>query len=247
MTTHVKSGGWRLGAFMSATWAGLRTQLAQVPKSAWGLWFMGLVLGFGVCTVLVYLVTYGARTWEALNAWDIDALHWVVAMAPIEFADSIMYESPGNLLYLGPLILVASAWFISRGQALNAISLLVGYLLQRPLVLLGWSWWDRSRPTLIADGVASPAFHSFPSGHAAMSTFTYGFLVFLWIRSTSSITERFFAAALGLGWVLMVAVGRLRMGSHWPSDMIAGFVIALAWLTVMIVLHRFLEKRQAAV
>ena len=99
------------------------------------------------------------------------ALGWLVSVAPIAFADAIMYESPGNLLYLGPLTVLVAVWSVRRGRALMGVSLVAGYLLQRPLVLLGWMWWDRARPELVAGGVASPGFHSFSSGHAALATF----------------------------------------------------------------------------
>ena len=39
---------------------------------------------------------------------------------------------------------------------------------------------------LIGDGIAAPGLHSFPSGHAALCVAVYGFLAYLWIRSSRS-------------------------------------------------------------
>lgn len=235
---------WLLRRASATLWSGAKAQLGAVPARRWGRWAATLALGFAACSLLTWIVTRVARAWvdHGLQAWDESALRALVQHAPMEFADAIMYESPGNLLYIAPLIVVALVIAIRRRHGLAGMSLLVGYLLQRPLVIFGWMWWDRARPDFIADGVASPAFHSFPSGHTAMATFTYGFLAYLWARSTPHLGERLLACALALGWITMIAVGRLRLGAHWPSDMIGGFVVALAWLAVVIVAHQHLER-----
>ena len=104
-------------------------------------------------------------------------------------------------------------------------------------------WWDRARPDLVAGGVASPGYHSFPSGHAALSTFVYGFLAWLWARSTHSLAERLFIVLCTAVWITMINVGRLRLGAHWPSDVVAGLMISLPWLTIVVLLHRYLEAQ----
>lgn len=235
--------GWLLLRSLRDLGTSSRRQLASAPARAWLAWAVWLAVGFALCSGLVWVVTRLSQQLldHGLQQWDHRMLEAVVRYAPMQFADAIMYESPGNLLYIAPLIVVALVIAIRRNHVLAGMNLLVGYLLQRPLVIFGWMWWDRNRPDFIADGVASPAFHSFPSGHAAMSTFTYGFLAYLWARSTPYRSERLFAFALALAWIVMVCVGRLRLGSHWPSDIIAGFVVASVWLGFVIAAHRRLE------
>ncbi len=239
--------GWLLGDSVRSLWHSYRRQVAPVSGRDWGIWASILVLGFGACSVLVFLTTQlgKALVGQGLQTWDGQVLRTIVAHAPMAFADAIMYESPGNLLYIAPLIIVALVIAIRRQHALAGMSLLIGYVLQRPLVIFGWMWWDRNRPDFIAGGVAAPGFHSFPSGHAAMSTFVYGFLAYLWARATPHVGERLLAFALAIAWILLISVGRLRLGSHWPSDMLAGYVIAAAWLGVVIVAHRRLEHTGA--
>jgi hypothetical protein len=162
---------WLLVRFGTETWIGLRAQLGSITPEYWLRWAAGLAVGFAACALLMPAITDTARTWETLAAIDRRALRWLVSVAPIAFADAIMYESPGNLLYLGPLTVLVAVWSVRRGRALMGVSLVAGYLLQRPLVLLGWMWWDRARPELVAGGVTSPGFHSFSSGHAALATF----------------------------------------------------------------------------
>jgi membrane-associated phospholipid phosphatase len=69
-------------------------------------------------------------------------------------------------------------------------------------------------------------------------------MAWLWSRSTKSWTERNFAVLCAAVWIGMIIVGRLRLGVHWPSDMVAGILIALPWLSIVIMLHRYLEAQR---
>jgi undecaprenyl-diphosphatase len=107
-------------------------------------------------------------------------------------------------------------------------------VLQRPLVLLGWWMWDRQRPKLIAGGIAAPGLHSFPSGHVALMMAVYGLLAFLWCRASRSVVERVLAVVLLAALLLITGTARVRLGSHWPSDVLAGYVIGAAWLATIV-------------
>ena len=76
---------------------------------------------------------------------------------------------------------------------------------------------------------------------AALTMAVYGFLVYLWIRRSGRLIER----ALGVGVLLLivtlVSVARVRLGSHWPSDIIAGAALGVAWLLVVILATRTAE------
>ncbi|MFW6202519.1 MAG: phosphatase PAP2 family protein, partial [Gemmatimonadota bacterium] len=92
----------------------------------------------------------------------------------------------------------------------------------------------RARPTIILDGLASPGFASFPSGHTAKSVALYGLLTWFWIRASGSALERAIALLAFAGIISLVMFGRLRMGVHWPSDIIAGLLLGLVWLSALV-------------
>jgi undecaprenyl-diphosphatase len=87
---------------------------------------------------------------------------------------------------------------------------------------------------MIAGGIAAPPLHSFPSGHVALMLSVYGLLAWLWIRASRSPAERTLVVILLAVLLLTVGWARVRLGAHWPSDVLAGYVIGLAWLSTVI-------------
>ena len=64
---------------------------------------------------------------------------------------------------------------------------------------------------------------SFPSGHALGSAALYGFLAVVLSRRFPARRPAFHAAAVLMA--LYVGGGRLYLGVHWPSDVVAGWAL----------------------
>jgi len=86
---------------------------------------------------------------------------------------------------------------------------------------------DRPRPL---DPLVGTGFGSFPSGHVVITVMVLGLLV----PTVLIVTERriWFKAAIGLLLVAvpLVAVSRINLGAHWPSDVVASVFIGAAIL-----------------
>jgi membrane-associated phospholipid phosphatase len=232
--------GWVLKRAARDLWRTLRDDCRAIPSRVWWRWGVTLAVGFIGCLALSYGVTrYAyARVDEGLQAWDKQWLLWLAERGPISFPNAVLLESPGNLAYLIPLTLTASIIAIRKHRPLIAITIQVAYWLQRPIVLLGWETWNRPRPKLIGDGIAAPGLHSFPSGHAALCVAVYGFLGYLWITSSRSAWEKLLAVILVAVLTALVSLARVRLGSHWPTDIIAGALLGVAWVGVVILAYR---------
>jgi membrane-associated phospholipid phosphatase len=205
-----------------------------------------MLVGFLLTAALVAAVTALARAnISLLQPWDERTL-LRIAEGPVSFADAILLESFGNLAYMVPLTVAAAVVAARRGRALLAISFPLAYLLQRPLVLLGWWMWDRQRPRLIADGIAAPGLHAFPSGHVALMLAVYGLLAYVWFRHSRSVIERLLVVLLLAALLGVTGLARVRLGSHWPSDILAGYLIGAAWLATVIAALRRAEKGRDA-
>lgn len=73
---------------------------------------------------------------------------------------------------------------------------------------------------------------SFPSGHAAISVALYGFLAYLLFRAAKKRKHRVLAVLIGVLIILAVGFSRLYLGVHYASDVWAGYLVGLLWLTV---------------
>ncbi|MFP4347412.1 MAG: phosphatase PAP2 family protein [Thermodesulfobacteriota bacterium] len=236
---------WILVRSVRELWHGFRAEQRALPEDVrhrfWLRMGIGLLLTVAVTVGITYLGEWAAP--RGLDGWDERTLRWLVEEKLIfTYYDATIFESPGNLAMTVPLLLIVMIIAVRRGASLIAMSYFVGYLVTRPIIYLGWWIWNRSRPDFVAAGAASPPLHSYPSGHAVISMFMYGFLVWLWWRVSDSALERAFALFLGALFIAVIGWARLRLGTHWPSDIIAGFVIGAVWLAGVIWAVRAGEK-----
>lgn len=84
---------------------------------------------------------------------------------------------------------------------------------------------QRSRPDLWA----VQASFGFPSGHATQSMAIAIALVILW-RASRKIP---IIVAISIAAVFLVGVCRMYLGFHYPSDILAGWMLSLAWVSVL--------------
>ena len=218
------------------TWRQSKLAWITIPAAAKVRYAVTLAIGFVACMVLTAGITLAAR-WSAprgLAAWDERVLRAIDAQQSMSYQNAVLLESFGNLAYMIPLTAACAIIAARRRKPLLAIAFVASYVLARPIVALGWWIWDRQRPELILDGKLSPPLHSFPSGHVALALSVYGILAFLWIRASKSWLERVTAVVLLVALVMTTGLARVRLGTHWPSDVIAGFVIGVAWLAVVL-------------
>ena len=89
----------------------------------------------------------------------------------------------------------------------------------------------RPRPDLFPPLVVEHSF-SFPSGHTMSAIAFYGLLaLILWQRG-----RRSWAVLAGL-WVPLVALSRVCLGAHYPSDVLASLAIGTIWLVLVWFTH----------
>ena len=93
------------------------------------------------------------------------------------------------------------------------------------LNLLTKEFFQRTRPSFW-DSIAPETSFSFPSGHAMCSMATAAALVVLFRRSQ----WRNHVTVIAGFCVLMIGVSRPYLGVHFPSDILAGWTAALAWV-----------------
>jgi membrane-associated phospholipid phosphatase len=71
--------------------------------------------------------------------------------------------------------------------------------------------------------------YSFPSGHAADTAVLVGAIVML----SWATAARWPVLAVGAALLVVVAFGQLALGVHYPSDIVAGWLLAGAWTALV--------------
>jgi undecaprenyl-diphosphatase len=81
---------------------------------------------------------------------------------------------------------------------------------------------------------SEPVTYSFPSGHALFSLCFYGALAIAASRSMHSAAMK---TGIWIATVLLVlAIGgtRIYLGVHYPSDVLGGYLVAIAWIAIVL-------------
>ena len=227
-----------------------RKESHLIPTEAWAKWGKTLAVGLGISALTVCGMTLIAmRQVDAgLQAWDEKWLLEMRDYSPLSFSKGVTWESPGNLVGMLPVFLTftaLTAWF---RKPIVAATVVATYIGQFALVWISWGMWSRDRPDLIADGIAAPSLHSFPSGHVVVATTMYGLLFYLWFRSSRSAIEKVVSILFAIVWIGLISLSRLALGAHWPSDVLAGWFVGFLWLTTVVTaMNRALKVTQKAI
>jgi membrane-associated phospholipid phosphatase len=221
--------------------------LDERHQRRWYAYMLGGLLALLAVTLLLVFIARAIDD-RGLLAWERPFLEWLERESPVPFSWAIWLESPGNAIILWPVVLVSAGAAAWRRRPLVALTLIAGFALLDAAVVLGWNVWERMRPDFIGGGVASPhgSFSAFPSGHVSQTLVAYGLLVHLWLEQTRHRGERVLAWTLLALLTAMVGFGRLRLGAHWPSDVVAGAIVGGFWLAMLVFALRKGEEGRRA-
>lgn len=83
---------------------------------------------------------------------------------------------------------------------------------------------------------------SFPSGHSMVNTAFYGLLIYLIIKNVKNQKLKYSLSLLISILILSIGFSRIYLGVHYTSDVLAGFLISIAYLIVFTtILHDILK------
>lgn len=240
------SSRWALARGVGRTVRRFRRDAAALPAAAWRRWAAVLALGWTLtAAAMLGTATLLRRLGAPLQAADERWLEWLVERSPLPFSAAVYLGVPADTIFLVTVVVGAAALATWRGLPLHALTALATLMLPDGMVVAGWLGWNRARPTLVLDGVAAPGLHSFPSGHVLQAVVIYGVFAWWWQRASRSPVERLLAALLYGLLVALVALTRLRLGAHWPSDVLAALPIgALLLVTLLAALRTGLRAAE---
>ena len=99
----------------------------------------------------------------------------------------------------------------------------------------------RPRPDLVSHGTQVYSL-SFPSAHAMMSAAIY-YAVALLARASIALKRRSINAVLSLSIVIiLIGLSRVYLGVHWPTDVLAGWILGVLWVQVSLLVVKGASK-----
>jgi undecaprenyl-diphosphatase len=162
-----------------------------------------------------------ARAVQRPTSGTIDAVAGVISLVGADFPSMIVLAVIGVslLAFLGRRDL---ALFLGVAAALRAVGPVLKVLIASP------------RPTVEAVVIVAESDGlGFPSGHALGAALLYGAIA---IIAPQVIGNRLVALGIqicAIAMMTLIALSRVRLGVHWPSDVVGGLLFGLAAVCLM--------------
>ena len=163
------------------------------------------------------------------QAFDDAVLTWL-GNHRTKVLDGVMLDitSLGTTSVVFMVVGVAALFLWLNQHKHSAVLLLVstaGGILLNNLLKAGFS---RPRPDIIP-WATTATFYSFPSGHAMSATVVYSTVAYLAGRLQRTHTARLAVTMVAILVIAIICLSRLYLGVHYPSDVLAGIIVGLAW------------------
>lgn len=197
------------------------------------------VLGILAFAILSYMPNYNIGLFYTINSW-----HNLIPTF-IYTGLTLIAESRTFIL---PIILLILTYSYRQDKLNNVILLIISYyvvfyalkhlvLEPRPYMILA------SNDFYLLPGVKSlihEAYQSFPSGHAGVATiFTVSCFKLFDLKA--------FMKSLLIGVLVLVVASRILTGWHWPSDIIAGYLLGYILSKISLILPLKLKPTKTKV
>lgn len=211
----------------SQTSAGAKAERNRAPVTAQTVVALTAPLAFVVVLALV------VSAWSPLRSADgaaVDAANALVAPAPEAIGALRLVTELGGARTAIVLLSLAVIWLSVRRSFRLATYVAVTGLGLAALDPGVKALVARARPMVDIPVPSAPG-GSFPSGHAMTSIVTCGVLLLVFLPAIPSRRRRP-AIAIAAAIVVIVGISRVSLGLHYPSDIVAGWLLGLLWLSV---------------
>jgi undecaprenyl-diphosphatase len=161
--------------------------------------------------------------------------HWLLSAA-------LDITALGSPTVLGLTVLAVGGFLLLQGMWRSALFVTLasfgGWFINGALKQL----FQRPRPDIVPH-LRDVMTMSFPSGHAMTSAVVYLTLGALTMRIAERRLTKFYCMAVAMVATVLVGASRVYLGVHYPTDVIAGWLIGFSWALICWIVERSLERR----
>lgn len=232
---------------MHSVWRALKAHVAARDRTEL-LLLLGTLALLGIVLVIVNLagevlegdtLDFDKRMLAALRKADNPAQP--IGPAWLELA-AFDITALGGPTVLGMTVLAIVGFMVLQGMYRNAAFVFLasvgGWMLNDLLKEV----FARPRPQVVPH-LRQVMSLSFPSGHALTSAAVYLTLGALLMRVAQSRLAKFYCMFIAMLATLLIGTTRVYLGVHYPTDVLAGWLIGISWALFCWLLERSLEHR----
>lgn len=211
---------------LDASWASPRQTGARIALVA---------VALAVATVpFSLLLLFVESKWEPLLELDNaarDGLHTYALSHPLFVTVMRVVSNSGSALAWQIVTIALALVLLVRRRIRLAVFVIVTNLGSSLLNTFVKTATDRARPVVNHPLLHEPGM-SFPSGHAQAAVAGYGTLLFVVLPYVRGVWRRVVVLVAVL-MVLAIGFSRIALAAHFVSDVLAAYVLGLAWLVAM--------------
>lgn len=204
-------------------------------------------IAFAICSVLAIGFGYLAASIQsdAIVYFDKVVISFVQGWeAPWLTTIMTFFTWVGSAFVVTPITIIVFLLLYFRwkkhAQAYLLVFVIVGTVSLNTLLKL---YFKRERPEIhrIMDATG----FSFPSGHTMMAFSLYAILGFIAWRIINTKAGAVMLILFVIFMTCIIAISRIYLGVHYPSDIVGGLFASGLWLTISIALYMSFQTRHA--
>ena len=180
------------------------------------------LLVFTIISVLMLTGITGAwdgRVLQDLASWRTPAITTLMRAA------SWIGNGQGEV----PLVLLVAGLLWRGGRGPSAWRYLALAASCEMLWALAKLLFHRPRPAIVTR-LGDAGWYSYPSGHAMLAPVIWGFGLTLLAELVAAPAAKRACWTLAVTMPIVIAVSRLYLGVHYPTDVIGGFALGMGWV-----------------
>lgn len=198
-----------------------------------------LLLGGTALTALLFL-----WLWTEIAEGEVSTIDKAILLAfrktgdlnsmsgPVWLRQTMLdFTTLGGTTVLALVIAGSTAFIYLKGSHRMAAVILGATISGSVMVTLLKGFFQRPRPTLV-DHLVIEHSASYPSGHAANSAIVYLTIAVLFLRVEPSLRTRIFVLSVAFLLTTAIGISRVALGVHWPSDVLAGWMLGICWASL---------------
>lgn len=202
---------------------------------------LSLILGTSIALILLFfpLVMWQFLSYSPVVDFDQSVLLWFRNPNHLEqlklFGSSVVliqkFSYLGKPEFLCILSAVICFYLFFIGKVRDIIYVCCSVYGATLLLYIAKEFFLRPRPNIVTQ-MDTFQFHSFPSSHACLSLIVYTLLTRAVIKRIPSSLPKLGLSCATFILILGIGLSRVALGVHWPTDIIAGWMLGIGWMAL---------------